>query len=424
MKLNERQLRALDAVKNGKNLFITGQAGTGKSKLIQNIIEFFEKSGKICGLTSLTGISAEAIKGCTIHRWAGVGTCELKGRDLVEMARKNRNALRNWRMSHALVIDEISMMSPDMLEKLDMIGREIRRMSLPFGGIQLIICGDMLQLPPVKTDAYCFESKVWDSFKFEIHYLTQNMRQNQAEFQAVLADIRMGILTPAGKELLQSRVGADVRQNGIEPTKLFPKRAKVDEINSMKLKELISEDNPIVKFKATDYFKTTYQVPKDRIPNYMAALNKSCQAKPLLELAVGAQVILLHNLDIEMGLCNGSRGVIIRFEELRPLVRFVNGIEMIIQHHDWEVKISDTLSVNRRQIPLQLGYAITTHKAQGMTLDCVEADLGMDNFAEGQFYTCLSRVRTLEGLSISALDFNALLFDQKAVAFYQALNGN
>lgn len=421
MKLNDGQQRAFEAIKSGRNVFLTGQAGTGKSELIKVIKEYYESRGQVCGITSLTGNSAMILKGTTIHRWSGYGIGKYKGQELLEKTRKNRFAMKNWKSTHLLVIDEVSMMSPDMLDALDFMARNIRRVNRPFGGLQLLLSADMCQLPPVKTDAYCFESKTWALCDFDIHYLRENMRQSNREFQAVLAEIRMGVVSDAGRALLQSRLHAKVGTADIIPTKLFPKRASVDTINMSKLKELIKDDNKPEVFPAIDYYQSTVQVDERYKKEHIEMLNKSCQAKTRLELCVGAQVVLIHNLDIDAGLCNGSRGVIIGFEELRPVVRFMNGIEMIIQFHDWEVKLNDQTSICRRQIPLILGYAMTIHKAQGMSLDCVEVDLGLDNFADGQFYTALSRVRTVEGLSISDLDFSALKCDHKVLAFYKAI---
>ena len=421
MKLNEGQQEAFNAIKSGRNIFLTGQAGTGKSELIKVVKDFCESRGQICAVTSLTGNSAMQLKGTTIHRWSGYGIGTLKGNELVDKVRKNRNAMRNWKTTNLLIIDEVSMMSPDMLDALSMIGRTIRRVTSAFGGIQLLFCGDAAQLPPVKTDAYCFESPTWALCDFEVHYLQQNMRQSEGEFQAILAEIRMGVLSDAGRKLLESRVGVRVGTESIQPVKLFPKRASVDTINTKKLKEIVREDNQVQQFKAIDYYSCKYPVNPKYKDDHIGALNKACQARPVLDLAVGATVVLIHNLDIDAGLVNGSVGVITAFEEMRPLVRFLNGIEMIIQAHDWEVKLGEDLSINRRQIPLILGYAMTVHRAQGMSLDCVEVDLGPDNFAEGQFYTALSRVRTVAGLSISALDFNALKYDAKVISFYQAI---
>ena len=421
MKLNTGQQQAFDAIKSGRNVFLTGQAGTGKSELIKVVKDFYEQRSQTCAVTSLTGNSAMQLKGTTIHRWSGYGIGNLKGGELVDKVRKNRNAMKNWKTTALLIIDEVSMMSPNMLDDLNYIGRAIRRVTSAFGGIQLLFCGDWAQLPPVKTDAYCFESPTWNLCDFEVHYLRENMRQSEGQFQAILAEIRMGILSDAGKSLLESRLNVSVGGDGIQPVKLFPKRALVDTINMKRLKEIVREDNQVQVFKAIDYYSSKYPVNAKYKDEHIAALTKACQAKPVLELAVGAQVVLIHNLDIDSGLVNGSCGMIIAFEELRPLVRFLNGIEMIIQAHDWEVKLGEDLSINRRQIPLILGYAMTMHRAQGMSLDCVEVDLGPDNFAEGQFYTALSRVRKVGGLSISNLCYEALKYDAKVISFYKAI---
>ncbi len=421
MELNNGQRIAFEAVKSGRNMFVTGQAGTGKSELIKYIKTWIESQGMIPAITSYTGVSALGIKGVTLHRWAGIKLAEEGAIELIHIVKKNRNAMKNWKNTDLLVIDEISMLSPDLLYKLDCIGRSVRRIQAPFGGIQLLFSGDFAQLPPVKTDVYCFECPTWESCKLDICYLTENMRQCDPLFQKVLSEIRMGRLSDEGRELLLSRVGVKVGTEDIIPTKLFSHRKSVDEINEENLKQIPREDNPLQRFKAVDFIESKREVNPEYQQNYIATLNKTCQAKPILDLLVGAQVMLIHNLDIDMSLVNGSRGVVVRFEEYRPVVKFLNGIEMIIQTNDWEIKINDECKIVRRQIPLILAWASTYHKCQGMTLDCVELDLGDTIFSDGQFYTGISRVRTTEGMSITNLDFNGIRCDPKVRLFYETL---
>lgn len=422
MNLNEGQKKALSWVKSGKNVFVTGQAGTGKSELIKYVKTLWESDGRIVAVTSLTGVSALNIGGNTIHSWAGIGLGDLPPVELLKKVRKKPQA-KNWKNTSLLIIDEISMMSPDLMMKLDFVGRAMRRTEKPFGGIQLLLCGDFCQLPPVKTDVYCFEAEIWNKCSLEMCHLTQNMRQNDPGFQKVLSEVRMGVLSPEGRELLQSCLNKDVGKNGIIPTKLFSHRKKVDEINQKGLKTISREHNPLQRFNSVDFITSVKEVDEENRKYYIESLNKSCPAPPVLDLLIGAQVMLVHNVDLKLGLVNGSRGIVLRFEEYRPVVKFMSGLETIVQCVDWEVKISDDISVNRRQIPLILAYGSTIHRSQGQTLDCVEMDLGDDLFASGQFYTALSRVRSTEGLCITNLSTQGLISDSKVREFYAKLDG-
>jgi ATP-dependent DNA helicase PIF1 len=421
MELNEGQKKALSLVKSRQNIFLTGQAGTGKSELIKHVKKLWESDGRVIAITSLTGVSALSIGGNTIHSWAGIGLGELAPVELLKKVRKKSQA-KNWKNTDLLVIDEISMMSPDLMMKLDFVARGIRRIDSPFGGIQLLLAGDMCQLPAVKTDVYCFEGDIWPKCKLTICHLTENMRQDDPLFQRVLSQVRMGYLSPEGLELLQSCVRKDIGLNGIIPTKMFPHRKSVDEVNEKGLKAISREQNPLQRFEAVDFITSVREVSDENRKYYMEALNKACQAKAVLDLLVGAQVMLIHNVDLKSGLVNGARGIVIRFEEYRPVVKFMSGLETIVQCVDWEVKISDDITVSRRQIPLILAYGTTVHKSQGQTLDCVEMDLGDDLFAAGQFYTALSRVRSTAGLCITNLSTKGLICDPKVRAFYEQID--
>lgn len=423
MYLNVGQLNALRLAETRQNLFITGQGGVGKSELIKHIKQSFEDKRKVCFITALTGIAALNIKGMTLHRWAGIGLGEEKQEDLLRKVKKNPKGHSNWFNTSVLVIDEVSMLSPELFTKLDYIGRNIRRSSAPFGGIQLIFSGDFCQLGPVKIDAYCFESPLWNKCNFKICYLTENMRQADANFQKLLSEVRLGYASQTTKDLLSARIGVNVGTDEIRPTKLYSNRASVDEMN---LKELKKLRTPVQVFNARDNI-TPGKYDDAKKENYLGVLEKTCQARKKLHLKIGAQVLLISNIDPDAGLVNGSRGVITSFEvvnenEYRPIVKFMNDIVRTITHVVWELEITDSITVSRSQIPLILAFGITTHKAQSLTIDCIDVDLGNTIFAPGQFYTALSRVRSLEGLSISQLNFDKLICDPKVRDFYEHLD--
>jgi ATP-dependent DNA helicase PIF1 len=420
--LNSGQELALKAVESGRNVFITGQGGVGKSELVKRIQGMFYEKGKCIAVTGLTGIAALTINGYTVHRWAGIGLGDDNIDVLFTKVSRNPNARRNWMNTHSLVIDEVSMLSPELFVKLDQLGRRIRRIDKPFGGIQLIFCGDFCQLGPVKINTYCFESPLWDTCKFQVCYLTENMRQSDAKFQKMLGEIRLGYASQETKTALKERIGAKVGTMDIQPTRLFSNRSSVDQLNKNELEKISTNS---IHFEAIDTCNTS--ITAEQRKNYTGLLDKSCQGKKNLYLKVGAQVMLIANTAPDAGLVNGSRGVITGFKALTktksvPIVKFLNGVEDIVATHSWDYCINENTKMKRTQIPLILAWGSTIHKAQGLTIDCVEIDLGDTIFAPGQFYTALSRVKTLEGASITQLNFDKLLCDAKVREFYQNLD--
>lgn len=425
MQLNKDQDTAFEIVKTGQNVFITGQGGVGKSELVKKICEWFEERGKCIHVTALTGIAALNVKGKTLHRWAGIGLGEGKPDDLLRKVRRHPKGRANWVNTAILVIDEVSMLSPELFTKLDYIGRNIRMIDAPFGGMQLIFCGDFCQLGPVPVDAYCFQSPLWAECDFAVCYLRENMRQSDGLFQKMLSEIRMGYASDETRRVLRSRIDCKVGTDEIKPTKLFSNRASVDEINIKELKKLVEGDDKTQLYTAFDDV-TEGDYTDEQRETYIGSLEKSCQARRQLYLRVGAQVMLIANLEPEAGLVNGSRGVVIGFEvinetENRPVVKFLNGLTRLIIHHLWEFEIDDEITVKRSQLPLILAFASTIHKSQGLTIDCIEVDLGDTIFAKGQFYTALSRVKSLEGLSITQLNFDRMICDPRVRGFYEAL---
>ena len=448
--LNEGQKAAYEAVCAGKHTFITGPGGTGKSFLMHTIYEQLPRqTGRSVALTAMTGCAALLLhpKAKTLHSWAGVGLAREDVAILVKNIKKSRRAALRWLQTDVLVIDEVSMLTPELFEKLDQVGRKIRRNEhLPFGGLQLVLVGDFFQLPPIyKAEGsgptpetiFLFESSLWKNIQPTMYELTEIVRQKDPVFQEVLNQARKGDMTKKSLRILVDRMGLDYKSQAVQPTMLFTRRAEVDDINMSYLRRL-TEQKRI--YKASTVFLPTANTvglheSDPMVQKAIAKLDNDAPYNPDLILAKGAQVMLITNLEPESGLVNGSRGVVVDYalpddsefktvqdaipiDEtlLVPIVLFRNGQKRVIEHATWEVP--DFQGVMRRQVPLRLAYAITIHKAQGATLDCALIDVGASTFEFGQAYVALSRVKDLESLYIHDLEVTAFRAHPKVSAFY------
>ena len=426
--LNPGQRAAYEAILAGSSIFLTGSGGTGKSFLISTLYnDVPNKTGKKVSLTALTGCASLLLhpKAKTIYSWAGIGL----GRDpvplLVANARKSRKAAYNWKSTDILVIDEVSMMTPDLFEKLDQVGRKMRKNEhTPFGGLQIVLVGDFFQLPPITHDgeplSFVFESPLWKDMRLQTYELTESVRQKDDVFRAVLEEARRGQLSKKSVRILAKRMDQDYSAEAIQPTMLFTRRAQVDLINISHLKKLTTERQC---FKASTTLESATMDEKDPlVQRSIEKLDNDAAYSAELILAIGAQVMLITNLAPEKGLVNGSRGVVVDFDKkndiVTPIVMFKNGRKLPITPTTWEVP--DMPGIKRQQIPLRLAYAITIHKSQGATLDCALIDVGSRTFEVGQAYVALSRVKDLESLYIHDLDPEAFRASDKVKAFYEA----
>ena len=387
--LNKTQREAYDSVALGNNVFITGPGGTGKSFLMRTLFDVLPKKlGKTIALTALTGCAALLIhpKAKTLHSWAGVGLGKDPPAVLISTIRtKNRRAQSRWISTDILVIDEVSMLTKELFETLDIVGRAIRRNETqPFGGLQMVLVGDFFQLPPImKSDisgaspptVFVFESPLWKTLSLETFSLTEIVRQKDPIFQTILNEARYGTLSKNSIRTLAKRMNLDYSKEEIKPTMLFTRRAEVDDINMSHLKKLTTERKTfkvstlIVPLSGNENMNTEDPFLKKAI----LKLDSNAPYSPDLTVAVGAQVMLLINMT-EMGLVNGSRGVVTGYGPVEkkddstpidptllvPIVKFKNGLEFPVAHDKWEVP--DFPGVFRKQIPLRLAYAVTVHK--------------------------------------------------------------
>jgi ATP-dependent DNA helicase PIF1 len=404
--MNPEQEYAYSDIISGKNVFITGGGGVGKSYLIKFFYDKY-KSGTF--ITSTTGISALNIGGQTIHSLLGIGLGNETVENLVKKIKRSKK-VKLWREIKTLIIDEISMLDPVLFDKLEEMARIVRKNETPFGGIQLVITGDFCQLPCVNSDKFCFEAVSWDRCIEKTHYLKQIVRQSDEDFIRALENIRIGVIENDTKKALESRIVEFDEKNEIKPTMLYPYNAQVDLINHKELIKLVSVTKK----------SETYTLEKTISPGYFGSVIIPSNLPETVTLAIGAQVMLTINLDLVNGLVNGSRGVVISFTETRlPVVKFLSGtytVNYYTNTYEEKQKILYTYT----QIPLKLAWAISIHKSQGMTLDLVKTDLTRV-FEYGQGYVCLSRVKNLEGLYLSGINYQKIRCHPKASKYYQDL---
>ena len=351
----------------------------------------------------------------------GIGTGE-QPVDAILKSIKKKFALKNrWKSAQILVIDEISMMSGDLFSKLNIIAQSLRNNSKPFGGIQLILSGDFYQLPPICKDSepdFCFQSDAWERCIDEMVILDQNMRQKNPEFQSMLNEIRKGKLSKKTKKILKERANLDFDKNSdIQPTIIYTTRNKVDEINKKRMKML---NNELKKYTVKTILsgKKKNYIPKELVSKMENHIDSNSQYSSELELCTGCQVMLISNINQDEGLVNGSRGVITQFLLGYPVVKFLNGKEIVINPFVWNDEINEDMVVGRSQIPLKLAWAITHHKSQGVSLDYAVIDIGKNIFEYGQCYVALSRVRNIEGLYISELKLSRIKAHPLVIEFY------
>lgn len=406
------------------NVFLTGGGGTGKSYTLQNVYLKLQGLGKTVYKTGSTGVAAERIGGMTLHSWAGIMLGDKEAMTYyITMRERNRKAYRRWRNTDILLIDEISMTGAKLFDMLNQLGQLIRASREPFGGLKLLICGDVCQLPPVK-DEYFFKSAVYPQLDFQVVRLIHPWRfQKDIEFFYLLSRVRLGQQTPQDIQMLETRKVAyfrdiynkKLKDGEIKPTLLFSKKVDVAYMNLAELAKIPHEE---FKYVCTDTISKKVNGAPGTLKNYQDLMDKN--VPPEVSLKKNAQVMLTWNLDVESGLCNGSRGVVIECCDDSVLVRFKNGKEISVMPNVWTYEDDDNIFA-RSQIPLILAYAITIHKSQSATLDSVIVDLGTSIFSPNMGYVALSRCRSLEGVYLNNLMPEKLYCDPEAQEFEESL---
>lgn len=458
MQLSAEQQTAYELYLRGENMFLTGPGGTGKSALIRYIQSHAARQSLDIHVCAMTGCAAVMLE-CnakTVHSWAGIGLGNDTVENLVKRVSKNRFARALWKGTDVLIVDEVSMMSQRMFELLDEIGRKIRvkQSHRPFGGIQLIFTGDFYQLPPVSKDKgpeqteeekraanFCFQSPLWlETFPWKNHIeLTHIFRQTDSTWQKILNQVRKGSLKQSSFQILSQQVDKPLPIIGdtqFKPTKLYPTRNQVKRVNEDEMEILTTEERVFELRRKYDVEMTKAErlinmnVTKEQMERELNYLQGNVLCEAQVRLKVGTQVMCVVNIRLNNGdmICNGSQGIVVRFDDSGggseegglPVVRYYrNNYEMKMERHIW---VSENIpGIGIEQIPLIHAWALTIHKSQGSTLDMAEIDAGTGIFECGQTYVALSRVKTLDGLFLSAFDPRRIRIHSEVKRFYELM---
>jgi len=449
--LSNEQKYAYNRYVQGENLFITGPGGSGKTKLISYLVNYAKSIVKPVQVCAMTGCASVLLQ-CnarTLHSWSGIKLAKGPKNKVIDSVVRNRNAVKAWKSAKILILDEISMLSKKIFEIIEELGRVIRKSNLPFGGLQVVLVGDFYQLPPIGTDGeqdteqFCFESPLWNTvFKSENHIeLKTIFRQKDPLYIDILMQIRKGELDEEKKNILKEYLNREYdseKNNGCIPTKLFAIRSKVDYVNTqmfskIKEKEYVLEHT--FKNDCLTYIDSGKVIPLELLQkcNSLSITDKemeldiilnNSQCNKILRIKKGAAVMCTINLDMDNGICNGSQGIIIDIIEkggiITPIVKFSNGIIKGISAHYWQSEEYPSLAVG--QYPLCLAWALTIHKIQGATLNMAEIDIGSSIFEYGQSYVALSRIKSLDGLYLSAFEPNKIKSNPIVKEFYSRIN--
>ena len=403
-----QQSEALEILKTGRNVYLTGAAGSGKTHLLNQYIEYLEDNNVPIGVTASTGIAATHMQGITIHSWSGIGINSELTDDELQVIAKKSHVKRKILEARVLIIDEVSMLSGNQLNLIDQICRLVRDPFTSFGGLQVVLSGDFFQLPPISKYGErpvlpIYASGAWKGLDLAVCYLAEQHRQDDAVFLQILNTIRDNVLEPQLIKYLHARTGDTVKLHHDSVTRLYTHNTNVDTENFKELQRLGGESR-------------TYTMQSRGPANLVAALKRGCLAPEELHLKIGATVMFVKN-NFEVGYVNGTLGIVVDFDPNNiPVIQTHDGKTITPEGASWKIQDGGETLAEIIQLPLRLAWAITVHKSQGMSLDAASMDL-RKAFAPGMGYVALSRVRTLEGLHLHGFNDYALRVDEQVLRF-------
>lgn len=391
-----KQATALGILKTGRNVYLTGAAGSGKTHVLRSYIDYLLKHNVHVGITASTGIAATHLGGMTIHSWSGIGIKDYLSEWDLDALTQRQALVKRLEKTSVLIIDEVSMLRPEVLDMVDQVAQTLRRNSEPFGGMQLVLSGDFFQLPPVvrggTSDSFADMAHAWHAADFRTCYLDEQHRQKNDPLLSILNDIRDGTVSEKSRSALLSRVSTEAHHDE-SAVVLATHNSDADARNSEELAKIHADT-------------VEYEMISAGRKNIVEALKKSVLAPETLELKVGAKVMFVKN-NTEQGYVNGTLGTVVNLSGAYPEVQTRSGEKIVANPVTWETVDDGKILGEVTQVPLRLAWAITIHKSQGMSLDSVEVDLSRA-FTPGQGYVALSRARTLEGLVLRGMNTIAL----------------
>ena len=406
------QNEALNILKTGANVFLTGEPGSGKTYTINQYIKYLRDSNVEVAITASTGIAATHIGGMTIHSWSGIGIKKKLNEYDLDKISSNEYVSKRIRKAKVLIIEEVSMLSSGTLSMVDVVCREIRQNGEVFGGIQVIFVGDFFQLPPVvrkeveessqlslikdeHTSIFAYSTYAWRNAGLIICYLTEQYRQDDKDFLSILSAIRTNTFEKKHLDKIELRK-VEKKNLPEKIPKLFTHNINVDFVNTEMLSKIEARSE-------------IYNMKGEGPDGLVAVLQRGCLSPEVLQLKIGAEIMFTKNNPKE-GFVNGTLGTVIAFKDgyKYPIVRIANGKLITVEPMEWSIEENGKIRAKINQIPLRLAWAITVHKSQGMSMDGAIMDLS-EVFEYGQGYVALSRVRRLSGLYI--LGFNNKAFE-------------
>lgn len=403
-----KQAQALDILKTGRNVYLTGPAGSGKTHVLREYISFLKDRGVQVGLTASTGIAATHFGGVTIHSWSGIGIKDYLSDTDIDLLVQKEYLWKRYQRTSVLIIDEVSMLTPSIFDSLDRLARSMKQVDSPFGGMQIVLSGDFFQLPPVVRGVnniqFAYTAQSWIDADIRVCYLEEQFRQRDDALLNILNEIRSGDVSDESRELLCTRIcdGTDIYIDGVVPTRLYTHNADVDAVNASELEKL---PDGVHKYEMESKGKA----------NVVSSIKKGLLVPETLCIKKDSVVMFVKN-NSEAGYVNGTLGTVVDFEEGFPVVKTFSGNKIIAYPVEWAIEEGEKVVAQVSQVPLRLAWAITIHKSQGMSIDAAEIDLSK-SFVPGQGYVALSRLCTLEGLVLRGLNSVALEVNKEVLSY-------
>lgn len=406
VELSSEQAFALELLRSGENVFLTGGAGSGKSFLIRHYMKEID-SDEMPVLAS-TGAAAVLLGGRTFHSFFGLGIMEGGADATFVRASKDKKLMSRLRKVEGIIIDEISMIPGQALMIAEALAQRARESTLPWGGLRLVCVGDFAQLPPVTQQGprdWCFLNSVWEQSGFQNVLLSHNQRVQDNLFLDVLSDVRNGLVSSRVREFLMEHLKSHDEDH--PGTRLFPRKNQSEDFNLKKLSEIAEEE---VVYDSI-YFGTE---------RHIEILTKSSPVPPKICLKLGCRVMFLQN-DPQRRWVNGTRGIVADMSDDKIFVRKDNGREVQVEKVSFALQDADgNVMASVIQFPLTLAYATTIHKSQGATLDDLWCDLSR-LWEPGHAYVALSRLRDSKGLHLIGWNPRSIIVDPKVLHFYRQL---